>query len=102
MSFPSPYWDRPKLGFAATAKLVASTLSDVAAQTKALADTWDDRFYGPGAANEVTDQDLLDLGIKADDVYAFVIFCTQFQTFMNGGTPTPADYGGTINRLRNL
>ncbi len=68
---------------------------------------WDSRLYGPGAANQFSDNELalLDtMGMRsctADDLYSFVIFCAQFQTFLENGTPAVRDYASNINILRS-
>ncbi len=67
---------------------------------------WDSRLYGPGMENQFTDAELavLDsLGYRsctADELYAFVIFCAQFQKFMSNEAPAVSNYSATINKIR--
>ncbi len=85
---------------------LATQLSTILHKVEDLQKIWDSRLYGPGLPNAFTDAELavLDsLGYRsctADDLYAFIIFCAQFQKFMKNEAPAVGDYVATANKLR--
>ncbi len=95
-----------KVAYVKSIQNAANTLAELAHTLEDIQRVWDSRLYGPGAGNAITDSELAELpniGARActsDDLYAFVIFCSQFATFMSNGVPAQRDYAGSVNHLR--
>ncbi len=85
-----------------TATQIAGLMHKVADLQK----IWDSRGYGPTLPNQFTDAELATLdsigyrSCTSDELYAFVIFCAQFQAFMNNQVAAQSDYVATVNKLR--
>lgn len=98
--------DNAKASYARSVQNLATTLAGISHQIEDIQKVWDNRLYGPGAINAFTDAELESLEtaggrkMTADDMYAFVILCAQFQAFLHNGTPSQSDYAATINHIR--
>ena len=102
--------DQRKVQFAGKAQDVATQMAQILAQMSELAETWDDRLYGPGAANAIVQSDitpgfadpLMTQGITTpDDLYAFIIACSQIGKFIESDAAAVAGpYSATFNKLR--
>lgn len=59
------------------------------------------REYGSGQADEMTNVDLVSLGITAAEVFAFITpYCPEISNFMNNLPVVQGDYSATLNKLR--
>lgn len=89
-----------KVQFIHSIKEVSTRLGQAADALETLAEIYTDRGYQSGGANEITADDIanadFNLSLLADAVTLF----GQMQTFLSGGSPTPANYKRLINRLR--
>ncbi len=98
--------DNAKLAFSKTVQNLATQMAQLANDLADVSRVYNSRLYGPGTANEFTDEELAVLesmgGRKmlADDVYAFIILCDQMQAFLNNGSPAQRDYAGNLNHIR--
>lgn len=81
----------------------ANIISQAAAYAQDLEDVYNSRLYGPGAANAITDAELTALGIEftADQLYAFVIACSQLCKLMNNEAVTEGPYAVSVDHVRN-
>jgi hypothetical protein len=95
-----------KVAYVHSVQNAANTMAALMHTLEDIQHVWDSRLYGPGASGAITDTDLADLPsmgarlVTADDLYSFVIFCSQFATFMNNGVPAQRDYAGNIQHIR--
>ncbi len=98
--------ENAKTSYARSVQNLATTLAAISHQAEDIQRVWDNRLYGPGAANAFTDAELEGLEtaggrkMTADDMYAFIILCAQLQEFLHNGTPSQSDYAATINHIR--
>jgi hypothetical protein len=98
--------DNAKASYARSVQALATTLAGIAHQVEDVQKVWDNRLYGPGAANAFTDAELESLEtaggrkMTADDMYSFVILCAQLQAFLHNETPARSDYAATVNHIR--
>lgn len=98
--------ENAKVQYVRQVQELATQLAAIQHKVEDMQAIWDSRGYGPGAANQFTDTELAILDsmamrtCTADDLYAFIIFCAQFQAFLHNGTPAQRDYAGNINHLR--
>ena len=61
-----------------------------------------DRTYNNGGANEITDDDLLELDIDAADLAAIVTATQQLLNWRDNAAVATGDYGATLNKVRAL
>ena len=95
--------DQQKSIFGQRAQDLATQAAQLLDQLAQLVSVWDDRLYGPGAANELTIEDLEGTVLTAtpDDLYAFIIAASQLGKFMESDPASvPGPYSATINKLR--
>ncbi len=98
--------EQAKLQYVRTIQDAATKIADMSHVLEDIEAIWNARLYGPGAANQFSDTELAALdamGLRsctADDLYSFVIFCSQFKLFMNNGQPAQRDNMGNVNHLR--
>lgn len=104
--------DNNKYQYMIRARQLATQAAQVLGQLAEMVAVWDDRLYGPGAANELTAADLTSSGdamnpnpsgtaVTPNDLYAMVIAASQLGKFIEGDpAAVPGPYSATINRLR--
>ncbi len=98
--------EQSKMQYIRNIQDLATQIAGIKHKCEDLQAIWDSRLYGPGAANQFSDTELalLDtMGLRscaADDLYSFVIFCKEFQTFLANGVPAQRDYNANLNHLR--
>ncbi len=71
-----------KTRFTTKARGMASTFSNLADDILALQNVYFDRGYSSGGADELTDQDIADTGVTAEDVTGMVTFAAALETFL--------------------
>ena len=103
--------NQTKVTYATKVRETATKLSALVETARDLVTVWDDRLYGPGASNEITETDLAvgpsapgnmeGLVANPNDLYAMIIALSQFGKFVSGdGGAVPGDYIATFNKLR--
>ncbi len=104
--------DQTKIAFALKARQLAAQAAQMADSLGSLADVYDHRGYGEGGADPISPADLDNsavlpagsgslAGITPDKLYAFAIFCRQYQALMADQAVTQADYRATVDQIRN-
>lgn len=77
-------YDRALLGqkqlFANSAVNISDRCRDILAEFNSLILAYYQKQYGPGTPNEITDADLVSLGIKADDLVALIAAAQEIVT----------------------
>lgn len=89
-----------KTDFANYARQAATDLAAVAEKLETLEEIWNDRLYGVGLSNEITDADLAAVGIDANTLALMVSLAAQFGNFMHNQAVVQGDYSVTINQMR--
>ena len=103
--------NQTKVTYASKVRDTATQFAKLVQTASEIVTVWDDRLYGPGAANEITDADLAvgpgapgnidGLVASPDDLYAMIIALSQFAKFVGGdASAVPGDYINTFNKLR--
>jgi hypothetical protein len=98
--------ENAKFAFAKNVQSLATQLASLENQLGDVNEVYNARLYGPGADNAFTDDELAVLEsmggrkMTADDIYAFIILCDQFNQFLHNGSPAQRDYAGNLNHLR--
>ncbi len=95
-----PSYTDPKVNFAQKVRQIATQLAQAAEGCVMLDEVYNHRLYGPGAEHAITDAELVNTGLTADQLYAFVILCNQLSQFMNGQAPSVNDYKSTLDSVR--
>jgi hypothetical protein len=80
-----------KLRYANTCRQTASELAGVLTKLNELESVWNSRLYGPGAANEIINEEISLTNLKADDLYAFIILSSQIKTAVSGAQKATLD-----------
>lgn len=96
-----------KLAFTNYVQQTATELANLLPKLQQIVAVWDDRQYGPGAANELVTADISPTGNLADaiadpnDLYALVIACSQIGKFVEADPASvPGPYSATANKIR--
>jgi hypothetical protein len=98
--------DGNKLAYMNFVRQTATELANLLPKLQQIVDVWDDRQYGPGAAAEITAADLTpgegaQPVANPNDLYAFVIACSQIGKFIESDPASvPGPYSATTNKLR--
>ena len=79
---------------------VSTALAQALSEAQSLTDTYFDRGYGSGGANELTTDDLVVSGLAPGHIAAGITLFQQLQALRSGLATTPADYDATLNQLR--
>lgn len=90
-----------KLDFTQRAVSLASNAAALKMALEEIKDAYDDRGYGPGLPGAIVDQDVSGLGITADELYAFIIFASQYVGMMTNQPVAINDYLATVNKIRS-
>ena len=77
-----------------------TVLSQSMSTAVSLTDTYFDRGYGAGSANEITADDLASTGLTPAQIAAGITLFQQLQALRHGGAVVPGDYDVTLNQLR--
>lgn len=85
-----------KQGFANQVLELVTKLSEI----DDLREVYFDREYNSGGANEITDDDLSDLGITASEFTEGLTLIENLRKLLNNQAPTTGDYTVTISKLR--
>ena len=102
--------DPNKVTYAQRVRHLATQLAQSLREAQALQETWDDRQYGPGAAHEITAEDLTNAyppenpqpAADPNELYAFVIAASQIGKFIESDPAAVAGpYSATFNKLRS-
>ena len=67
---------------------------------RAIFEVYFDRGYNSGGADPITDGDLTEMELTANDVASFITLAEQFGNFLNNGAVFESDYAATVNKLR--
>ena len=76
---------------------------------------WDDRLYGPGGTNAITDADIkaantyadgtisgaIPDSVTANNLYEMIITANQYKTLSDNGAPVKGAHRSTINKIRS-
>jgi len=89
-----------KTNFVASMQKAATTQGQQQAVLKTIYETYFDRGYNAGGADELTDEDVASLGVTAADVAGFITVCEQFGNFMTGQAVMTGDYSVATNKMR--
>ncbi len=89
-----------KVDFARRAQAACNQLAALLETAETLQEVYDARQYGPGMAGAVTDEDLAELDITADNLYAAMIAFDQIRSLVNNLDAAKGDYMATVNKLR--
>ncbi len=98
--------EQSKITFVRQCEDAATKLAQLSHIIEDIQKIWDSRLYGPGAENAFSDAELAILdgmgyrSCTADELYAFIIFCAQYQNFVKGAVAAQSDYAATLNKLR--
>ncbi len=98
--------EQGKLAYVRKVQETATSLMELMHTLEDIQAIYDARQYGPGLPNAFTDSELALLDAQgmrsctADNLYAFVIFCAQYKTMLENGTPAQRDYKADLNHLR--
>lgn len=71
-----------KTHYAKRAQDMAGIFANLADDILAIRDTWWDRAYNSGGADELTDADVESLGVTAADVTGMITFADALETFL--------------------
>lgn len=82
--------------FTTTITAIAQSL----ATAETLINTYFDRGYGQGGANEIVSDDLESYGLTPAAIASGISLFQQLQAFRSGGAVSSADYDATMNLLR--
>lgn len=63
-------------------------------------EVFNDREYYPAGSNEMTDEDVAELEIKASEVTDVIVFFENLQKMLDGLQIIPADYRKSLNMMR--
>jgi uncharacterized protein YjiS (DUF1127 family) len=85
-----------KLEYAAAVQLQMTTLASIFNQANDLSGIWADRDY----LNQMTDEDLVALGITKAQLTAAITLFQQLLNFADNAVVSQADYRATVNTLR--
>jgi hypothetical protein len=80
--------------------ITATALAQSFATADALVNTYFDRGYGSGSANEIVAGDLAAQGLSPANIASAITLFQQLQALRNGGAVASADYDATLNVLR--
>jgi hypothetical protein len=80
--------------------VAATALAQSFDSARVIFNTYFDRNYGAGAANEITAADLEGTGMTLAQLTNFITLCEQIQRFRDGLAVTSGDYDSTLNALR--
>lgn len=79
---------------------ILTAIAQNLATAQTLIDTYFDRGYNAGAANEITAEDLAALGITPTQLAGAITLLQQLQALRHGGAVVPGDYDAVLNQLR--
>lgn len=77
-----------------------TALAQSFANAEMLVNTYFDRQYGSGGANQIVDDDLVDTGLTAGQLASAITLFQQIMALRNAGATAPADYDATLNQVR--
>lgn len=90
-----------KADFIAAAQELSTVLAKAGPQFNYLFETFFDRGYNGGGADEIVDADVpAELQITAADIGAFITLAENVGKFLNNQVAFQSDYQATLNRLR--
>lgn len=89
-----------KSRYASTIQNKATEIAGLGSELQAIFETYFDRGYNGGGANPITDGDLVELGLTAGDIAAFITLAENFGKFLNNQAAFQSDYQSTINKIR--
>ena len=70
-------------------------------ECKDLEGSYFDNAYNSGGADEIKDADVADYNITAAKIASFITLAQQLEKMFNNEAVTTADYGVTVNTIRN-
>jgi len=94
------YSTDPKFKFAMKSREAATHLAQAAEELMLLEEIWNDRLYGVGLANAITDVDLSAVGIDQNELVGLINFAGQLKSFLNNAPIFQGDYMVTLNQTR--
>jgi hypothetical protein len=80
--------------------IISTALAQSFDSALALFNTYFDRGYNYGGANEIVADDLAAAGLTVGQVVSAITLFEQLQALRNGGAVAAGDYDATLNKLR--
>jgi len=94
--------ENQKAAFISRIRVDSNTLANLLMTFEELRTIFLDRGYNSGGTNPITDDNLVDLDIDADDVAAFGEAVQQLINWRDNLAVTTGNYGATLNVVRAL
>lgn len=89
-----------KSRYASTIQNKANQIASLGVELQAIYETYFDRGYNGGGANELLDADIAATGLTAANVAAFIMLAENFGKLLNNQAVFQSDYGATVNKTR--
>ena len=90
-----------KITYAQKARDAATHMAQAAEELMRLEEIWNDRLYGVGLVNAITDADLQSVGLTQNQLVGLINFAGQLKNFLNNTPIFQGDYMVTLNQTRN-
>jgi hypothetical protein len=79
---------------------LASQMGQLATDLKEYEDIWNDRLYGAGLTNAITEEDTASAGITVSQLTSFINFTAQLRCLLDNQPLFQGDYWVSINQMR--